>query len=240
VLEGTRPGADPLELWRRWHDATFEAWANFLPGGGEGARTDPFTPYRRLFEGLQQEDAVGPEDLYETWLSWTQATFRTWQRAVETGARFAELAAPRYVEAAGEVQKQMLNGEEGFPTDPMDFYKRLYNAMSGPFAKLADDVLRDEAYLEISKRSLDYYSVLEGIFRRSSEQFFGHLRLPTVSDTTQMAGLIVGLDDRADRVEEMLEDFEERLERVEERLEGLDRIEDKLDRLLATTSEDSA
>jgi hypothetical protein len=240
VLEGTRPGTDPLELWRRWHNATFEAWANFLTGGGEGARTDPFTPYRRLFEGLQQEDAAGPEDLYETWLSWTQATFRTWQRAVETGARFAELAAPRYVEAAGEVQKQMLNGEEGFPTDPMDFYKRLYNAMSGPFAKLADDVLRDEAYLEISKRSLDYYSVLDGIFRRSSEQFFGHLRLPTVLDTTQMAGLIVGLDDRADRVEEMLEDFEERLERVEERLEGLDRIEDKLDRLLATTSEDSA
>jgi hypothetical protein len=240
VLEGTRPGTDPLELWRRWHNATFEAWANFLTGGGEGARTDPFTPYRRLFEGLQQEDAAGPEDLYETWLSWTQATFRTWQRAVETGARFAELAAPRYVEAAGEVQKQMLNGEEGFPTDPMDFYKRLYNAMSGPFAKLADDVLRDEAYLEISKRSLDYYSVLDGIFRRSSEQFFGHLRLPTLSDTTQMAGLIVGLDDRADRVEEMLEDFEERLERVEERLEGLDRIEDKLDRLLATTSEDSA
>jgi hypothetical protein len=237
VSEGTRPGTDPLELWRRWNDATFEAWANFLPGGGEGARMDPFTPYRRLFEGLQQEDAAGPEDLYETWLSWTQATFRTWQRAVETGARFAELAAPRYVEAAGEVQNQMLNGEEGFPTDPTDFYKRLYNATSGPFAKLADDVLRDEAYLEISKRSLDYYSVLDGIFRRSSEQFFGHLRLPTVSDSTQMAGLIVGLDDRVDRVEEMLEDFEERLGRVEERLDGLDRIEDKLDRLLAASEE---
>jgi hypothetical protein len=32
---------DPLELWRRWYDATFEAWANFLPGSDEGARTDP-------------------------------------------------------------------------------------------------------------------------------------------------------------------------------------------------------
>ena len=240
MSEGTRPGTDPLELWRRWYDATFEAWANFLPGGGEGARTDPFAPYRRLFKGLQQEDVAGPEDLYETWLRWTQVTFRTWQRAVETGMRFAELAAPRYMEAAGEIQKQMLNGEAGFPTDPMDFYKRLYNATSKPFATLADDVLRDEAYLEISKRSLDYYSVLDGIFRRSYEQFFGHLRLPTVSDTTQMAGLIVGLDDRADRVEEILEDFEERLGRVEERLERLDRIEDKLDRLLAATSEESA
>lgn len=148
---------------------------------------DPFAPYRRLFEGLQGEDSPGPEDLYKTWLHWTQITFRTWQRAVETGARFAELAAPRYAEAAGEVQKQMLNGEDGFPTDPMDFYKRLYNATSKPFAELADDVLRDEAYLEISKRSLDYYSVFDGVFRRASEQFFGNLRLPTVSDTTQMA-----------------------------------------------------
>jgi hypothetical protein len=56
------------------------------------------------------------------------------------------MAAPRYAEAAEEVQKQMLNEEDGFPTDPMDFYKRLYNATSGPFASLADDVLRDEAY----------------------------------------------------------------------------------------------
>jgi hypothetical protein len=100
--------------------------------------------------------------------------------------------------------------------------------------------LRDEDYLEISKRSLGYYSVLDGIFRRASEQFFGNLRLPTVSDTTQIAGLVVGLDDRVDRLEEMLEDFEERLDRVEEKLEGLDRIEDKLDRLLAATSEESA
>lgn len=240
MSEGTRPGADPLELWRRWYDASLEAWANFLPGGDGGSRMDPFAPYRRFFEGLQEEGAAGPEDLYETWLRWTQATFRTWQRAVETGARFAELAAPRYVEAAQEMQKQMLNGEDGFPTDPLDFYKRLYNATSRPFAKLADDVLRDEDYLEISKRSLGYYSVLDGIFRRASEQFFGNLRLPTVLDTTQIAGLVVGLDDRVDRLEEMLEDFEERLDRVEEKLEGLDRIEDKLDRLLAATSEESA
>ena len=228
MSEGTRPGADPLELWRRWYDASLAAWANFLPGGDGGSRMDPFAPYRRFFEGLQEEGAAGPEDLYETWLRWTQATFRTWQRAVETGARLAELAAPRYVEAAQEMQKQILNGEDGFPTDPLDFHKRLYNATSRPFAKLADDVLRDEDYLEISKRSL------------GSEQFFGNLRLPTVSDTTQIAGLVVGLDDRVDRLEEMLEDFEERLDRVEEKLEGLDRIEDKLDRLLAATNEESA
>lgn len=239
MSEGTRPGANPLELWRRWYDASLQAWANFLPESDGGAPVDPFAPYRQLFEGLQKEGPTGPENLYETWLNWSQATFRTWQRAAKTGVRFAELAAPRYAEAAEETQKQMLNGEDGFPTDPLDFYKRLYNATSGPFTRLADDVLRDEDYLEMSRRSLEYYSVLDGIFRRASEQFFGNLRLPTVSDTTQIAGLVVGLDDRVDRLEEMQEDFEERLDRIEERLEGLDRIEDKLDRLLAATGEES-
>jgi len=66
LTEGTRPGTDPLELWRRWYDTTFEAWANFLPESNEGTRMDPFAPYRRLFEGLQEEVAAGPEDLYET------------------------------------------------------------------------------------------------------------------------------------------------------------------------------
>jgi chromosome segregation ATPase len=63
----------------------------------------------------------------------------------------------------------------------------------------------------------------------------------------RLAKLVVALDDRNDRVEEMMEElehsyekqstatdaFEKRLERVESRLDQLDRVEEKLDRLLA-------
>jgi len=158
----------------------------------------------------------------------------------------AGMAAPRWIEIAEEVQKQML-GEGGFPTDPMDFYTRWYNATSGPLSKLADDILRDEAFLESSRRMIDYYSISDSIFRRASEEYFSNLQLPTSSDTDRIAELVVALDDRTDRIEEMLEEIEpgheelatavgtieQRLERVESRLDQLDRVESKLDQLLA-------
>lgn len=215
---------------------------------------EPFDLYRRWLDNLQEarkqmeEAPAGFTNLYENWQRWAEATTETWRRAAEVGTRIAGIAAPRWIEMAEEVQRQML-GEEGFPTDPMDFYTRWYNATSEPLSKLADDILRDEAFLESSRRMIDYYSISDSIFRRASEEYFSNLQLPTSSDTDQIAELVVTLDDRADRIEEMLEELEpgqeepatagavdnleQRLERVESRLDQLDRVESKLDQLLA-------
>lgn len=217
-----RAQANPMELWRQWYDTVFRVWEN--PLGSSGGTANP----------------------YETWWQWTEATAETWRRAAETGARVTRLAVPRWAEMAEEVRKQMLD-EGGFPADPLDFYTRWYNATSGPLSELADDILRDEAFLEYSKRLFDLYTTFDGIFRRFSEEYFGNLQLPTSSDVERTAGLIVALDDKVDRTEEMLEDIEQgqealgtagaaaekRLERLESRLEQLDRVENKLDQLLA-------
>ncbi len=210
--------------------------------------------YRRWLDNLQEAskqmngDPAGFTNLYENWQQWAEATTETWRRAAEVGTRMAGMAVPRWIEMAEEIQKQML-GEGGIPTDPMDFYTRWYNATSGPLSKLADDILRDEAFLESSRRMIDYYSISDSIFRRASEGYFSNLQLPTSSDTDRIAELVVALDDRTDRIEEMLEEIEpgqeepatagavdnleKRLERVESRLDQLDRVESKLDQLLA-------
>jgi hypothetical protein len=256
VSEGARSRANmnPVELWRQWYDTTFGMWANLMVGGNKETYTDTYDLYRRWLENLQEAhkqiegDSAGLTNLYETWQQWTEATTETWRRAAEVGTRMAGLAAPRWIEMAEEVQKQML-GEGGPPTDPMDFYTRWYNATSGPLSKLADDILRDEAFLESSRRLIDYYAISDSIFRRASEEYFSNLQLPTSSDTDRIAELVVALDDRSDRIEEMLEDLEpgheepatagamdtleKRLERVESRLDQLDRVESKLDQLLA-------
>jgi hypothetical protein len=248
---GSPANTDPIELWRRWYDTTFGMWTNLL-GGNEQAPTDPFVLYRQWLHSLQdarkplEVDSTGTTNFYETWQQWTEATTETWRRAAETGTRMARLAAPRWAEVAEEVQKQMLDGGN-LPADPMDFYTRWYNATSEPLSKLADDILRDEAFLESSKRLLDYYATFNAIFRRASEEYFSNLQLPTSPDMDRVAKLVVALDDRNDRVEEMIEELEhgyekqstatdaleERLERVESRLDQLDRVEEKLDRLLA-------
>lgn len=227
VPEEIRPQANPVELWRQWYDTVLRMWAN--PPGG------------RVEEGSDR--AANP---YETWWRWTEATVETWRRAAETGTRITRLSVPRWTEMAEEVRKQMLD-KGGFPADPLDFYTRWYNATSGPLSELADDILRDEAFLEYSKRLFDLYTTFDGIFRRLSEEYFGNLQLSTSSDVERMAGLIVALDDKVDRVEETLEELdqgqgesataadalEERLDRLESRLDQLDRVESKLDQLLA-------
>jgi hypothetical protein len=176
-----------------------------------------------------------------------EATAETWRRAAEIWTSMMGLAAPRWMEMMQEVQKQMLSGGN-FPADPLDFYTRLYNATSGPLSKMAGDILEDESLLEYSRRLFEYYAVSNSIFRRASEEYFSNLELPTSSDMTQMAGLIVALDDKVDRVEEALEEVEDgyeelatagaiealekRLDRVESRLDQLDRLENKLDQLI--------
>lgn len=249
--EKSRANTDPLELWRQWYDMSLGAWANLL-GGNEETYGDPYGLYRSWFDNLRnvreklEESPAETTNPYGTWWQWTEATIETWRRAAEIGTRMTGLIAPRWMEMVGEAQKQILDGGN-LPTDPLDFYTRLYNAASGPLTKMTDDLLRDEAFLEISKRSLDYYAIFDSIFRRASEEYFSNLQLPTTSDMTQTAGLIVALDDKVDRIEEVLEDFEhgykataetidtleERLDRVERRLDQLDRVESKLDQLLA-------
>ncbi len=264
MSEGARSRAntDPVELWRQWYDTTFGMWPDLLGASNKETHTEPYDLYRRWLDNLQEAskqmegDPAGFTSLYENWQRWAEATTETWRRAAEAGTRMAGMAAPRWIEMAEEVQKQML-GEGGFPTDPMDFYTRWYNATSGPLSKLADDILRDEAFLESSRRMIDYYSISDSIFRRVSEEYFSNLQLPTSSDTDRIAELVVALDDRTDRIEEMLEEIEpgdeepataeavdtlgKRLERVESRLDQLDRVESKLDQLLAaqnTTASD--
>jgi uncharacterized phage infection (PIP) family protein YhgE len=134
------------------------------------------------------------------------------------------------------------------PTDPLDFYTRLYNATSEPFAQMADDILRDESFLKHLKRLFDYYSTFNIMFSRAPEEYVSNRQIPTTSDMDRVAGLIVTLDDRNDRIEEMMEELEDsykkqststetlekRLERVESRLDPLNRVEEKLDQLVAT------
>lgn len=252
-LGNTRAKTEPAELWRQWHDAFFQVWSNMLRGDRE-TFVDPYGLYRQWLENLgstrdrARQAPDGPPSPYDMWQWWTDATAEAWRRAAEIGTLMTE-SAPRWLEMTGELQKQML-GEGKLPTDPMDFYLKLYNATSGPLSEIATDVLRNELFLEDSRRLFTLYGAFYNVFRRVSEGYFSSLQLPTSSDVYRVAELVVDLDDKVDRIEETFEDFEhgykepataeavaaldERLGEVEKRLERLDHVERKLDELLET------
>ncbi len=244
--------ADPTQLWTQWYDASSRMWSTMLAGDRE-AYMDPFGLYRQWFSSLEEtsKPSGGGVSSGEIWRQWTEATTETWRRTFELGTALAGLA-PHWAEMTEEVRKQVFEGDKP-PIDPLDFYLRLYNATSGPLSKMIREILEDESFLEESRRFLESYASLERAFQEAAEEYFGYLQLSTRSDSSRLAGLVVGLDAKVDRVEEAFEDFEhgyarpataesvealgDRMEEFERKLEdnrsGLERVEGKLDQLLS-------
>ncbi len=254
--ERPQQSLDPLGLWRRWYESSSEGWSSMLRDGG-GAE-DPYGLYRQWMEGLKETGgpagtAAGATNLFDLWQWWADATAESWRRAAGLTPLFAD-ATPRWAEMTGKFWQQML--EDGPPADPVEFYQRWYNAVNGPLSEISADVLENESLLEYSRQAFRNYTVFDRAFRRFSEEYFGWLQLATSSEATKIAGLVVALDERVDRLEEALEDSDYgreglatgdaveglsgRLERVEGRLDQLDRVEEKLDRLLQASESPSS
>jgi polyhydroxyalkanoic acid synthase PhaR subunit len=242
-------GMDPAELWRRWFEAGTKVWADVLQQGAGGSYADPQTLYRQWFEGAEAvrrqmtglpaadggEGSGGP-DPRELWRRWFDATVESWEKSAELGGEMLNMT-PRYLEMLDQARTNLMSAES-FPKDPLEFAVQWYNATSGPFSDFVQDVIEREEFLEQGSRWLQSYASFYKVFSRRSEEYLKSLQLPVRSDITRVAGLVVALEDKVDRLEEAFEEFEygyakpataEEVGGLEKRL---DRVEGKLDRLL--------
>jgi pyruvate/2-oxoglutarate dehydrogenase complex dihydrolipoamide acyltransferase (E2) component len=246
-LAERRPGTgmDPMELWRQWFEAGSKVWADVLRGAGE-SYADPYGLYRQWFEGMEgmRERMMGAADgarafadPQEMWRRWFDATVESWEKSAELGREMLEIT-PRWIEMLEEARANLMSGGS-FPKDPLEFAVQWYNATSGPFSEFVHDALEEERFLEPASQWLQSYASFYKVFRERSEEYLKNLQIPVRSDITRVAGLIVALEDKVDRIEEAFEEFEygyakpataEEQGALEKRL---DRVEDKLDRLLA-------
>ena len=213
---------------------------------GDG-QLDPFGMYDRWFEGMREvqermigaapEPVAGNQEVRDLWQRWFEMTSDSWRKGAEVGQSAMELL-PRWMQMLDEARTNLLAGGVP-PSDPLQLATQWYNATSGPFSDFVGDVIEREEFLEPSSRFLQSYASFYKVFKRNSEEYLKNLQLPVRSDITRIAGLVVNLEEKVDRIEEVLEDFEygyaepatsESVKEVENRL---DRVESKLDRLLA-------
>src|SRR5215210_8810909 len=224
---------DPAELWRRWMESGSRMWSEI---GAQGGQVDPYGAYRRWFEGMRevQERMIGavPE-----LVAGTMGANDLWQKSAEMGQNAMEIL-PRWMQMLDEARTNLVAGGAP-PSDPLQLATQWYNATSGPFSDFVGDVIEREEFLEPSSRFLQHYASFYKVFKRDSEEYLKNLQLPVRSDISRIAGLVVNLEEKVDRIEEVLEDFEygyaepattESVRGLETRL---DRVEGKLDRLLA-------
>ena len=235
---------DPAELWRRWMESGSRMWSEM---GAQGGQADPYGVYRRWFEGMREmqermigavpEPVAGNPGFRELWQRWFELNADSWKKSAELGQSAMELL-PRWMQMLDEARTNLLAGGVP-PSDPLQLAIQWYNATSGPFSDFVGDVIEREEFLEPSSRFLQHYASFYKVFKRNSEEYLKNLQLPVRSDISRIAGLVVNLEEKVDRIEEVLEDFEygyaepattESVKGLETRLE---RVEGKLDRLLA-------
>src|ERR687897_1135550 len=235
---------DPAELWRRWMESGSKVWSEMA--GAQGGQVDPYGAYRRWFEDVREmqermigaapEPVAGNQEVRDLWQRWFELTSDSWRKSAEVGQSALELL-PRWMQMLDEARTNLLAGGVP-PSDPLQLATQWYNATSGPFSDFVGDVIEREEFLEPSSRFLQSYASFYKVFKRNSEDYLKNLQLPVRSDITRIAGLVVNLEEKVDRIEEVLEDFEygyaepattESVKALETRL---DRVEGKLDRML--------
>jgi polyhydroxyalkanoic acid synthase PhaR subunit len=249
---------DPYGLYRQWFnsledfqellfDGGFRSPAAALrDGSGPSLAVDPSAAAQNPAAAAQPAvDAIKGQavEAQNLWKQWFEATQDSWQKAAGLGQEAVELV-PRWAAMWDQIRNNLLSAE-GYPTDPLQFATRWYNATSAPFSDFIGDLIEREEMLDTSSQFLQSYASFYKVFRRNSEEYLKSLQIPVRSDVTRVAGLVVALEDKVDRLEEAFEDFEygyaepataesvgnveNRLANLESRLEG---VEGKIDQLL--------
>lgn len=235
AIRGVGEGqADPWGLYRQWLESMEEARGrisgstNGFPGGFDGM-TEATRKAQANAQAMMgpMTSAMSPEKMREQ----IEATMKSWQKSAGLGIDMMSMA-PRWTEMIEQAQESLMNADPDVLVDPLQSITQFYNATSGPISEFVKDILEQEEFLEPSSRFLQNYARLYGIFRQRSEEYLNLLQLPTRSDVSRVASLVISLEDKVDRIEEAFEDFEYgytepatagELKTIENRIDRLDR-----------------
>ena len=211
---------------------------------GEKRYPDPYGLYRRwlgVSEDVRDEAYEGEvsyTELAELWRRWFETTNGLRNGTSEAENGFTNSMAPLWKEMADDISAKMLSGES-LPEEPVTFFLRWYNETEERWSETADRLIRRDEVLESMGRFFETYARSEAESRQASEERVKNLGVPTRSDVTRVAKLVVVVENKVDRIEEALEDLVRgdsgsatagaAVNGLEERM---DRLEGKMDRIL--------
>ncbi len=232
---------DPMELWKQWSDASAKMWTSVLDGDKEKTFMDPYgmySPWLKTVEAAQEQMKSNPLRLMDPNVAlkeWFEAITAAWAKTAGSGGDPLGITT-QWQEMMEEARAKLFQGGT-IPADPFTFFKQWYDASSETWSELVGDLIGSEKFVEIASQFMESYSSFYLIASRHNEEYFRNLQLPTRSDIARVAGLVVGMEEKIDRIEDAFEDFEDGYSKVatSEAVESLDgrlgSVEKKLDAL---------
>ena len=203
---------DPMEMWKQWNQSTSTMWSNVM-GGNKEAIVDPYGLYQSWLKGVEEAQEqlkagaskmINPE---EFWKNWFDTTTAGWRKAAESGNDPFGLTT-RWLELMEEARAKMFS-TGNMPTDPFAFYKQWYDATSDTWSKVVGDIITTDEFNKASGQFMENYLGFVKTSRRVYEEYFKNLQLPTRSDITRIAELIVALENKVDTIEDTIEDLDD-------------------------------
>jgi polyhydroxyalkanoic acid synthase PhaR subunit len=141
------------------------------------------------------------------------------------------------------VQEKLLAGDI-VPADPFTFFKEWYEAISESWSQVVESTIASKQFLEFNKQFLESYTSFSKAFRRANEEYLRILQLPSRSDVSHVAELVVALEEKVDRLDDRFEDVEVGFSQTakSEAIAGLEgrliTVESKLDTLRGNLEKD--
>ncbi len=204
--------ADPYGLYRRW----FESWGETVQGEA-GA-------------------SMGAGEIEELWRRWFAGTAKGLGGSGKDG--YAGSLGPLWEQMAESMRKETASKGD-LSEDPIEFFLRWYGETSERWAGVADDLLKKREVLESNAHLQENFARSYRELRHASEQNLKNMQIPSRSDLAGVAKLVVGVENKLDRIEEAFGEFvyggsepatAESVRSLQERMDGL---EGKMDRILA-------
>jgi len=227
-------------MWKQWYEATTRTWAKAIEGNKD-AFVDPYGFYRLWLQSVNNAQgqfktaSAAMLNTKELWNQWYEATVGAWKQAVERGGDPLGLTTP-WLDMMEELRRRIMSTDV-LPKDPFTFFKEWYDTTSGTWAEVVDDMLSSEKFIESASPFLEIYATFVKTLRRANEEYFKNLQIPTRSDITRVAEMVVTLEEKVDYIEDAVEDMEDKYVNMATRevITGLDErlglVENKLDAL---------
>lgn len=180
----------------------------------------------------------GSFDPMELWKPWIEATGQIFLAAAKAGAEPIAQSG-EWLKLLDEARSRMLRDQASL-ADPWTALREWYEATNAIWSKAAEDILSNTAFVEATSRLFNNAMSQQMAQRRSAEQQAAALQLASKSDVARVAGLVVALEEKVERIEEALASAQEHVNTgtspgTEHNLdERLERLERKLDALLAS------
>lgn len=219
-MPGETQGAESRKDWQAFYEMLTRMWQPMLEGGKGSAAFGKSSPF-------------GVPEPAEMWAHWLEASIPGWQKEKNVPA----FPAP-WLEMMEQARTKLQTGEIA-SEDPFNALKEWYEATGEMWSKVIEDAIATEQFTEAISSALESYASFFRMLRQASQTFFNTLQLPTRLDIARLAGLMVNLEEKIDRIEDALEQnvqdplrtsTENMLRRCEARLE---QCESKLEKVLA-------